>query len=121
MLACLLLSGCANRETAILTDACIKSGHSLGALADQALLKSQCECSALAAKKYLDSDNYKLLVGVAEIYNENTSDSVKLQKLVTGFVNSGMTTAKASIAAIDMISLAHKVAGECSAGNQNKI
>ena len=121
MLAVLLLSSCASRENEILTDACVKAGHSASGLVDQTLLNTQCQCSALAAKRYLDPDDYKLLVSVAEIYSENTSDSEKLQKLIVGMIGSGLTASKASIAAIDMISLAHKVAGECKIGGHNNV
>lgn len=83
-------------------------------------LSSRCECAASAAQKYLDPDDYKLLVGVAGIYSENTAADVKFQKLITGLVSLGVTPEKASIAAMDMMFLAHKVANECAvSGRQN--
>ncbi|MGA9794060.1 MAG: hypothetical protein WBQ17_00865 [Rhizomicrobium sp.] len=100
----------------MLADACIKAG---GGTAD-ASLSSRCECAASAAEKYLDPEDYKLLVGVAGIYNENISAGTKLQELIVGIANEGVTPSKASVAAMDMMFLAHKVANECAAsGHQN--
>jgi hypothetical protein len=118
LFGCLSLCACAGRDEATLTDACVKAGHS-SQLGDQASLTSHCRCSAEVARKYLDPDDFRLLVSVAAIYNENVSDGVKLRRLIDGMLASGLTPAKASVAALDLLSLAHKAADECSSVNGN--
>jgi len=73
----------------------------------------QCVCATDAAEKYLDKDNYKMLAGVATIYNSPDPDDIKIHKLIDAAVRSGMTPSKATMAAIDMMFLAHKVSTLC--------
>lgn len=112
-LALLAVQGCADRDTQTITDACVRAGTGAAANVDPATLKAYCKCSAVDAKKYLDKDDYKLLLGVAEIYNTDEPDDVKLHKLINGMIDAGVTPARATTAAMDMMFLAHKVKNEC--------
>ena len=112
-MAVLLLCSCADSDNEVLVDACVKAGQTNNAQADDAVLNARCNCAADTARKYLDPDNYKLLVKVAVIYNENQPDDVKVHDMINGFVGAGMSLTQSAGAAMDMMFLAHKVDREC--------
>ena len=113
------IASCADHDTQTLTDACVRGANSSIGDLGSASLTARCRCSAVAARKYLDPDDYKLLLGVATIYNTDDTNGVKLHNLVAAMIHSGIGAPRAAAAATDMLFLAHKAAQECELANSS--
>lgn len=119
LIASTMLTSCATSDRDILVKACVKAAHDGSTTLDEPTLDSRCSCASDMANRELDPDNYKLLVGVADIYSKNEPDDLKVSELVEGMVRTGVTIPQASAAAIDFVVVAHKIARKCVKASPN--
>ena len=108
----ILCCACTDPSQTKIRNACINAASANPGVSSTSIA-NECDCIATSAKKYLDKDDYVLLAKVSSVYMSNADDEAKLHGIANELVDSGVTPARASIAAMDFIFLAHKVDGEC--------
>lgn len=104
-------SACTDPNQTAIANACTHASAANGPTT--ASISGQCECVALAAKKYLDKEDFALLARVSSIYMSNEDDETKLHAMTNELMDSGVTPTRAALAAMDFVFLAHKIDGEC--------
>ena len=109
----LFCSGCDDPAKVSVREACIKASINQAPPMQFDVASKQCTCAADVAEKYLDKNNYRLLAGVATIYNSSDPDDIKVHRLIDAAMKSGLTSSQATIAAMDLMFLAHKVSNTC--------
>jgi hypothetical protein len=107
------LASCGQHDTEELTQACIRAVRFSHESSDVANTRANCACAAVSAKKYLDRDDYDLLVKMANVYTESAPADLKLGSVITTLSHWGVSGPRATAAAIDIAAFEGHVAREC--------
>ena len=108
VLACV---GCSDHNETVVRDACINAAAS--ASASTSATATRCSCVAAAAKRYLSKDDFDMLAKVSTFYMSNDDTETKTHFMINALVDSGVTPARASMTAMDIMFFAQKADREC--------